>query len=713
MGSTSDGITTYIVPDVSIKWILQYNCTSNVDLATLSNVNRRWRHMTLKYIQDVLKSVIEEEQEQEQEQKEEQESSGVMSYPILGLLLPDMAVEIAKRRLVSMNFTTSFLSRQSSAFCLAWFSPGGIRLRTIDLSENLADDNDNDYSSSSTCDIATRLKQLRQATHRLKSNRSMTKMTKKSSNLQTVTDEWQGYQNATDVLKPFGYATAFVNDVLHYSAEYIFDTKSMVKREPFAHPINVMLAELNNVSKLRRTTFAVRGTTFARPHGYCLCWENAQTDTQTRLIKLQGELLVAKNAHEQMALMQQIGVLERREKKTLLRMRDSLPCTVKSTLAKNPNFQRPFGQLEGRRQRCVQFLNADRERAVYMRTHPFDCGPIGGPMTVFLVGIATEDGCFVSGLKKRFEIGHMSYGIGSSDSLVDMSPICIAVDTLAKDEVQSMIGAFQGSNHSSKLLDGDSDDSSAFEQSHKEVVVGDMHCDCKIQWQQQYDNDSYDEDDNESVQSEVKENRVVRGALGPGRWHIYTVIFDGSNSTIRVDGIEEPTSSSKPASIEGEDTPKLDGITIGSDHLFDMSLCFGEGSEGEGSGSIAELAYFKGDMDLHDIACVENHLMKKHGVIHGSSLGVGSELSIDEANRTDGLGKVGDQWQEDQWVRDVHSLMVHSPPFATSSSGGGVPLRVAARHRAVAWHRCCEVTGKPIRVSRIGSKLSTGDSSDL
>ena len=54
-----------------------------------------------------------------------------------------------------------------------------------------------------------------------------------------------------------------------------------------------------------------------------------------------------------------------------------------------------------------------------MRTHPFDCGPIEAPVTVFLVGIATEDGCFVSGLRKKYEVGHM-YPHASSDTLVEI-----------------------------------------------------------------------------------------------------------------------------------------------------------------------------------------------------------------------------------------------------------------------------------------------------
>ena len=56
---------------------------------------------------------------------------------------------------------------------------------------------------------------------------------------------------------------------------------------------------------------------------------------------------------------------------------------------------------------CVQFLNWDSSSAVRMRTSEFLCGPVPQPVTVFVVGIASEDGCFVSGLRGRFEIGHM------------------------------------------------------------------------------------------------------------------------------------------------------------------------------------------------------------------------------------------------------------------------------------------------------------------
>jgi len=743
-----------IVPLVSLHWFLQYHCTSNSELASLSNVNRRWRQITLKYLKDSFKAKVEEAFEIGRDADVDKDTShtcstrnmntSTCSYPsaILQLLLPDMALEIAKRRLASMNSCSPFVSQDSSAFCLAWFHPKGIKLRTIDLSENSYDENENSISSSAgvgvggtVTDLAASLKHLKQATQRLKSgsvSASGSALKSKQNNnlhLQTVTDEWQGYRNATDVLRPFGYSTAFVKDFLDYAADYTFDTKRLLltyapsssletdTNGTLRQRVRVRgVLEGETLSKQRRTTFAVRGTTFARPHGYCLCWE------ETRMLDLQAELEPSNNIEEQRALMRQITLIERRDKRNMVRMRDCLPRTVKSTPSKNPDYQRPFGQIEGRRQRCIQFLNADKDRAVYMRTHPFDCGPIEAPVTVFLVGIATEDGCFVSGLRKKFEVGHM-YPHASSDSLVEMSPICLAVET-AKSGDQSSSRYDNGSSFRDSN-DGDSDDSSEIYQIQTEEMVGDLNCECKIQWKQKYDYDSFDEDEDEdedgnleSEQSDVKENQMVHGSMGPGRWHIYTAVFDGAKSTIRIDGVEEPIESSMYNSAQ-DDVPILDGITIGSDHLFDMSLCFGEGSEGEGEGSIAELAYFKGIMDQQDIACFEDYLMEKHGIIHGSTTGLTrhptskSEL-MHSAKTLDKLpthGRIGNQWQENQWMRDVHSLMVHSP-FATSPRGS-VPLRVAARHRSVAWHRCCDVTGKPIRVSRIGSKLSTGSSTDF
>ncbi len=719
-----------VVPQVSLLWFLAYSCTSNSDLASLSNVNKWWRQVTLKFLRDAFRAEV---QLRDYDKYDHNEYSQVLK-----LLLPDMALEIAKRRLSSMRYTSPFVSQESSSFCLAWFHPKGIKIKSIDLTENY----DDDMSASSSAmsifgstgtgggvsadtgaeSLSAHLKSLRQATQRIRNAQGLARRrSKEEKTLCTVTDEWQGYQNATDVLHPFGYSTAFVREFLRFATAYEFDKNILLKESSMSLSLDSRQAggcDISPLSKQRRTTFAVRGATFARPHGYCLCWED------NRLAFLHGQLEHSKSVEEKSALLKQIRLTEKHERRKMIRMKDALPKAVKSTRSKHPNYQQPFGQLQGKSQRSIQFLNAEKDRAVYMRTHPFDCGPISSPVTVFLVGIATEDGCFVSGLKDKFEIGHM-YPRASSAS-VEMSPICLAVDiekdvrgdTSNSNSNSSNGSHFRGLSNTSSIIfqDADSDDSSESSETQWEEMVGDMNCRCKIQWRQRYEYESYDDDEddnvdkhgNNSTEQSDKENLIIHGAIGPGRWHLYTAVFDGVNSTIRIDGVEEPVES-LPVSLSSQDNlPTLDGITIGSDHSFDMSLCFGEGSEGEGAGSISELAYFKGKMDPEDITCLENYLMKKHGIVHGST-GFINEPS----SKSNLMGdRIGNRWEENQWERDAHSLMINSPPYETTS-GGRVPLRVAARHRFVAWHRSCEVTGLPIRVSRIGSKLSTGESSDF
>jgi len=329
---------------------------------------------------------------------------------------------------------------------------------------------------------------------------------------------------------------------------------------------------------------------------------------------------------------------------------------------------------------------------------------------MFLVAIATEDGCFVSGLTSRFELGH-NYGT-DSDDLVEMSPISMATDvcahsfnpgaetTLNRSGTSSRRSSFRSS-----VVD-DSDDSSIENDDLDEI--GDLNCRCKIQCQKRFEanEDSY-EDEESTFYPKVDQERIIRGTMGPGRWHLYTATFDGNKSILRVDGVDEPINLPEMTSSSRKSSPVLDGLTIGSDHMFDMSLCFGEGSDGEGEGCISELCCFKGTMDKYDIECFERYLMKKHGIIHGST-GFRHTKSTNAKVDQEIKEKDGDQWQEDQWMRDVHSLMAHPPPFAASDRR--IPLRFAARHRTVAWRRSCEVTGKPIRVSRIGSRLSTGSS---
>lgn len=380
------------------------------------------------------------------------------------------------------------------------------------------------------------------------------------------------------------------------------------------------------------------------------------------------------------------------------RMREVLPRVIVSSPMKNPVLQDPqAGILDGRKQRCLQFLNADGSRAVYLRTPPFACGPVKCPVTMFCVGIATEDGCFVSGLENRFELGHL-HGIDQMDKSIDMSPICIcAEENIVDTDVcfeKGETGVYERGlvrSYSEDMSDSSCDD-------YQIKRKGSILCQCQMQYQKKFDDDSL----SEKSSSKINQANIMRGQIGPGRWHCYTAIIDGAKSTIRVDGCTEKINNTNQNATQNSCKATLDGLTIGSDHCFEMPLCFGAGSEGEGEGSIAELAVFNGALPIEDVEKYERHLMRKHGIIHGQW----QIYPLSENNAI--VENVGNQWQEDLWRRQAHAMIVHPPHHEIG--GASIPLRVAAKHRSVAWHRCNEVTGRNVKVSRIGSKQSHGSS---
>jgi len=687
------------VPDRALVWLVQHGCYSNRDLMCISNVCQRWRDIVLSVIFDMIQSALLISDDRSQSLTLWKECYHTVSQ----LLLPDMALEILKRRLKSATHDHHPLCRmESEFFCLAWFHPLGINIQAVDLSDNHDDD-----------DSSNNRKEAR----------------KPVMAIQTVSDEWYGYRNATDVLIPLGYSTSFVRAVLNKASnidiypeilssktDNIHSTTALTHTQtPWYTSLNTErprnqnefsdMYDKSSLTKQRRTSFAVRGCTFARPFGYCLCWTRADEDAEHLSLDSQLKKLDLNDDNQRRhgyRLQHMKQNIERFERKRRMRLRECLPRVVMSTKAKYPDLQGYSGEIEGIRQRSIQFLNADKSRAVYMRTSPFDCGEITSAVTMFVVAIALEDGCFVSGLEKRFELGHL-YG-DQLDTEIEMSPICIATQSNSTDSgltrkqmaLKPPKSSFDKSNSSSD----DSDDDDDFQI--------DSHCKCKIQCNRNYEVNSDDSDPGEEFEP-VDEKRIIRGSLGPGKWHLYTAIFNGKNSLIRVDGVSEPVDTSH---IDHDDFPVLDGLTIGSDHIFDMSLCFGEGSDGEGEGSISEIAVFRGAMATDDLEQIEKFLLKKHGIIHGDDRYLRSHTSqmdiIPETSEvTMKIPTQVNQWQENKWTKDAHALMVHAPPFEVST---GVPLRVAARHRTVAWSRMCEVTGKPLHVSRIGAKNSNGSS---
>lgn len=422
-----------------------------------------------------------------------------------------------------------------------------------------------------------------------------------------------------------------------------------------------------------KATIAVRGATLARPEGYCLCWDSSDAAASTN------------HSNDDWKAESHDGYLRAmmvRKRKRQILQREVLPRVLLSSKHKNPlNVD-----MKSKQQPCLQFLNATGSNAVRLFTPPFECGPLEGPITLFLVGIATEDGCFVSGLKRRCELGHM-HPLSLRDAMIDMSPICIATDYQRMHPQRSgspSESLFAGQSRSLSGRSGgdsgaDSDDSSCALDTSREG--GGLQCACEFH---ESVTQSWEEND-----EEPPEECVYRGQRGPGLWHCYVCVFDKEDSVIRIDGSTEPLE--KGCCQDSPPVAIMDGLTIGSDHCFDMSLCLGDASIEEGEGAISELAVFKGRLPDTDIEQLEDHLMRKHGIVKSKPAERASLV------------------REDKWKRQGRALIAQPPPWSMRAPSG-IPLPIMARDRDVSWHRINAVTGKDVRVSRIGSKFSHGSS---
>jgi len=593
----------------------------------------------------------------------------------------------------------------------------------------------------------------------------------------SVTKSWEGNKSPMDVLSPFGFTNSFVNKII---------AKVQESRKKSSKTGN-----MNHGFSSSRTTFAVRGATEARaeviPTGDGLFFpldtpiETLITDpsplltaTTKKVIQSPPSLsllsnldstspqppppplpsrLLDKDIRMQYKKDADLDRQNRKLKKLrrkLVKIQQKLPRVVLSTPNTSALGSRNVIPLKLRkRQKSVQFLNANGSRAVRMQTLPFECGPLTMPFTVFCVGIATEDGVFLSGLKKRFELGHL-YPQNKVDEITEMSSVCIAFDdseTMHKnnhnddEEQEQERETAMGSSLSNRSSDVYHEALGGYDRRNNIDNYGSSSGD-----ETDDDDDaigisgSFDEDDEDDIDSQPP--LVCRGKTGPGLYHCYTAIFDGDQSVIRVDGAIEfdgstikkqsdnsssarflsfgeqnSSSSSSLLPPSSSSPPMLDGLTIGSDHRFDMSLCFGEGDPGEGEGAISELAVFKGRLPDIDLATIEKHMMKKHGIYRAPSTPTSEPNAANDTSKqdtdirntpTNTTTTIISPWHEDEWRRQAHALIVQPYPYVLS--GKNVPLRFLSNHRSVAWHRSCDVTGTALRVSRIGSKLSNGSS---
>lgn len=634
------------LPASALRWLVQHS-SSNADVAVLSNVCQEWRRVVsetvLQMARDSLNCAADEP-----------------NPPLL--LLPSMLRYILSEE--------EFACKSNESFCLAWFDPSGIEYtRVLRGAKDDSDDTSAVFSIENKGNepqpfAPSGVESYIGSEEERKVPKRQAGQNPRKANGRRIDDDpaysdclyqWTGYQSAYDVLVPFGYSYAFVKDLLQEvqtqqrkedsQATSLLQRLDAPKSPPFGGGYS---------------THAVRGAIFARPEGYCLCWDDdavpqsSRSDGSTRSLLRQQEL-----------------VMQRKRRRRELK-RELLPKVLGSAPRRTKGSRR-FGIPHP----SVQFLNVDASHAVRLFTPPFKPGPVPTPITVFCVGIATEDGCFMSGLRNRFELGHL-YPETILDDLIERSPVCLSTDKTV-DEVKDENDATDDlSTPDTKSKDCNFDDDSSYDASMA-AARGDPGQKCGCPFSGLVDVELDDEDP----------GQICRGRLGPGAWHCYVAVFDGVDSIIRIDGANEPTRYKFPLSTG---KAYLDGLTIGADHLFDMSLCFGQGSDGEGMGAIAELAVFKGRLDLRDIELMERRLMAKYEIVRSMS-----EKELIEEN---------------YYSRLAHAMLSCAPGQKLFNDGSlRVPLRFMTRHRFVAWSQANPVTGQDIRVSRIGSR-DTGSSSD-
>jgi hypothetical protein len=456
-------------------------------------------------------------------------------------------------------------------------------------------------------------------------------------------------------------------------------------------------------------SLAVRGAIYARPEGYCLCWDQDLLD----------RLYYSERSQDSRAAVRQQeweDVRRRRNRRRNELQREVLPVVLwskrlrasppQTTTTTTTQQSEETSTAAGIFQPCIQFLNVDSSHAVRLFTPPFEQGPISTPLTVFCVAVATEDGCFFSGLRRRFELGHLNPG-EDNDTLIERSPVCMSAEyeglssvlqTRAvpnANEVAKIATSAMGHKTSSGLFQN-SDDSSC-DMSYLDSATGEKgwECNCPLSGL----GDLLEQEEGTSQPGSIPEakGQVCSGRLGPGTWHCYVAVFDGERSEIRIDGVAEPLTFD--SHIPPSSRAYLDGLTIGSDHTFDMSLCFGQGSDGEGEGAMAELAIFKGHLNVSDVMALEGHLMTKHGIPH--------------PNRPQ-----GEIAADDEYSRLAHGLLVEQCDPGSENSADGhmngqskrVPLRYLTKLRGVAWKQSNPVTGEEISVQRIGSKSGNSSS---
>jgi hypothetical protein len=793
---TDHSLEMEAVEDVIVDWLLRKSLLSNLEFAHLSNLSKQWRQASKRAI---LKQIS--------ESKSNNGNSSLLLLPSMARFIMTSSIpKVESGSIVNNNDG----SQNHDTFCAAWFHPDGIQELPISLNSNhtilSASDDDHSHATSKSGPAFTLNGELtyensdkdegdtrssrssRKQQIRLEQNRSKSPATlsmsisQRNHNYQNGTAlatsststnepnvptciEWRGYRTAMDILSHFGYAASFVEDVIS-SVQLKHDTSATLGTNEGSNEFQINIGRTKK-RLYRDTTYAVRGAIASRPESYCDC-----IDTDIEKLRTLRFATAGNDELKNIRFQEYKESLLRREIQRRELQRDVLPRIITRIVSSTKNgvverngengahHHKLLQKEQNLKHRCVQFLNANGGHAVCMLTPPFACGPLIEPVTIFCIGIATEDGCFLSGLHHRFELGHL-YPNTEIAEISEQSPVCIATECGSSKSIPGK--AIQNNNFDCNVYDADpttypvihtceddDDDRDGDEDDYDEDDYDDEADNLQVSNVDLRDDDDDDDDDDDSCDDSCNEDdtprkcncifngvgekiaaldegkpRIIhRGMLGPGMWHCYVAVFDGENSIIRIDGVSESIETETPTTetdISEKTKATLDGLTIGSDHCFGMSLCCGNGSGGEGEGAIAELAVFQGRLDLIDIQVLEQELMEKHCI---SPIVLPVKELCTVHNQANGTTRDVDyaltlaMWKENEFARQAHALFFlpetedGTTTLPSSTTPLRIPLRFLAGHRSVAWKQTNLVTGEPIHIKRIGCKLGAS-SSDL
>lgn len=218
---------------IALTWFLHNACTSNVELAVVSNVCRRWRVVAASVVVAVVaankdgngngggRTTI-DAPSLSSEPSLQFISSTISIHPlpfscIQRLLITDMARELvvayrrAKQRKQDKSHNNSgqqltgrgITDADESNFCLAWFAPSGIQTISVSLDDG-TDDEINCIEEKNPPEFNERGK------HNRDEQQTNGRKKDKTGNHVICSPEWRGYRHATEVLLPFGYATCFI-----------------------------------------------------------------------------------------------------------------------------------------------------------------------------------------------------------------------------------------------------------------------------------------------------------------------------------------------------------------------------------------------------------------------------------------------------------------------------------------------------------------------